>query len=80
MDFKENAWYNVNGDDYKCLAVVNNVGVFMQYLGLNEESRVIKIAFDSIYNYREIPRVANLVWSVYNQDNNQFMIEFSENI
>jgi len=79
MDFKENKWYNVNGKECKCIAIVNRIGIFIQYLGLNEELKVIKIEFDHIYNYKEIPDEANLVWSSYTQDNNQFMLEFSEN-
>ena len=78
MDFKENKWYNVNGDDYKCLAVVNQVGIFMQFLGLNEQSKIIKIPFESVYNYKEISPQARLVWSNYTQEETQFMIEYAE--
>lgn len=78
MNFKENTWYNVNGEDYKCLTVVNTTVILMQFV-TDKEPKIIKFTFDDIYNYKEITSLSFLVWSSYNQGDTQFMLEFAEN-
>ena len=90
-DFHEDRWYNINGDEYKCLSIVNHVGIFMQFLGMCEKYSVkkfslLKIVDDKfnitddilpIYKYHEITRHNDLqiVWSLYSQDETYFMTE-----
>jgi hypothetical protein len=79
MNFKEDTWYRVNGEDYKCLTVINTTVVLLKFSGMDEAPKIIKLSFDDIYNYKEISNIVNVVWSMYDQSDNQFMIEFAEN-
>ncbi len=43
-DIHENNWYEINGSEYKCLSIINHVGIFIEFLGMCEKYYIKKFS------------------------------------
>jgi len=58
-DIHENSWYTINGIDYKCLSIVNHVGIFIEFEGMCETYKIRKFSLlkiigkDDYFEYKD---------------------------
>jgi len=63
---RENKWYNINGGEYKCLSIVNDVGTFIQFEGMIITYKIRKFSLlEIIHRYKDDFEIKDDILPIY---------------